>query len=172
MISRMILCLAAAAAPFAAEAEQGEIAVGVRGGVEVHRGGLGQQHVGVQVWIPLGDRFHVVPALDLLHEFPDDPLGAWSGRAWRGYLTLQGHPFGPAWLPAVGYGLAAYYAQADNAGRSLSVSTLDLTDTVVFAFDGSRWRVRPYADVYVVNILRHIGQPGVHVFFGIKIALR
>ncbi len=172
MIRLVVLCLAAAAAPVAAQAEPGSIAVGVRGGVEVHRGGWGQQHVGLQVWIPLTDRFNVVPALDLLHEFPDDPLGAWSGRAWRGYLTLQGRPFGPGWLPAVGYGLAAYYGQADNAGRSLNVSTLDLTDTVVFAFDGPRWRVRPYADVYVVNVLVRRGQPGVHVFFGVKIAVR
>ena len=90
MIRRVVLCLAAAAAPVAAQAEPGSIAVGVRGGVEVHRGGWGPQHFGLQVWIPLRDRFNVVPALDLLHEFPDDPLGAWSGRAWRGYLTLQG----------------------------------------------------------------------------------
>ena len=168
MIVRVALCLAATAAPVAAQAGPRPIAVGVRGGVEIHRGGWGPEHVGLQVWIPLGDRFSVVPALDLLHEFPEDPLGAWSGRAFRGYVALQGRPSSSSWLPDVGYGLTAYYARADNTGRSLTVSTLDLTDAVVFAFEGPRWRVRPYADVYVVNILRHRGQPGGHVFLGLK----
>ena len=110
MTGRVLLCLAAAAAPVAAQAVPGSVAIGIRGGVEIHRGAVGEQHVGVQVWIPLGDRLHVVPALDLLHEFPADPLEAWSGRALRGYVTLRARPFGRGWLPEVGYGLSAYYA--------------------------------------------------------------
>ena len=110
----------------------------------------------------------MVPALDLLHEFPDDPLGAWSGRAWRAYLTLRGRPFGRSWLPDVGYGLTASYTHADNAGRSLRVSSLDLTDTAVFAFAGPRWWIRPYAELHLVNILRHAGQVGGHFFFGLR----
>ena len=83
MIGRVLLCLAATAAPVAAEAGQESIAVGVRGGIEIHRGGFGQKHVGFQAWIPLRDRLEVVPALDLLYDFPDDPVGAWTGRAFR-----------------------------------------------------------------------------------------
>ncbi len=168
MIGRALLCLAAAAAPVVAQAPPRSIAVGVRGGIEIHRGGWGQKHVGLQAWIPLRDRLVVVPAVDLLHEFPDDPLGAWSGRAWRAYLTLRGRPFGQGWLPDVGYGLTAFYARAHNAGRSLKVSSLDLTDTVVLAFAGPRWRVRPYVELHLVNILRRAGQVGGHLFFGLS----
>ena len=131
--------------------------------------GLGQKHVGLQAWISLRDRLEVVPALNFLYEFPDDPLGEWNGRAWRADLTLRGHLFKRCWLPDVGYGLIASYAQANNAGRLLSVSSLDLTDTAVFAFAGPRWRIRPYADVHLVNILRRAGQAGVHFFFGLRV---
>ena len=150
----------------------GSVALGVRGGVEFHRGGVGLKHVGVQAWIPLRDRLAVVPALDFLYPFPDDPLGAWSGQAWQTDVTLRVRLFNQGWLPAVGCGLNARYAQADNAGRSLSVSNLDVTDTVVFAFAGPRWRIRPYADVYVVNVLRRAGQAGVHVFLGLSAVVR
>ena len=172
MIGRVVLCLAAAVVPASAQDATGSIALGVRGGVEFHRGGQGEKHVGVQAWIPLRDRLAVVPALDFLVPFPDDPLGAWSGQAWQTDVTLRVRLFNQGWLPAVGYGLNARYAQADNAGRSLSVSNLDVTDTVVFAFAGPRWRIRPYADVYVVNVLRHAGEAGVHVFLGLSAVVR
>ena len=172
MIGRVVLCLAAAAAPAAAQDPAGSLALGVRGGIELHRGELGEEHVGVQAWIPLRDRLDVVPALDFLYQFPDDPLGAWSGRAWQTYVTLRVRPFNQGWLPTVGYGLNARYAQANNAGRSLSVSSLDVTDTVVFAFAGPRWRIRPYAELYVVSVLRRAGQAGVHVFLGLSTVVR
>ena len=172
MIGRVALCLAVATAPVAAQAAPRTIAVGLRGGVEIHRGGFGDEHVGLQAWIPLGERLEVVPALDLLHQFPDDPLEAWNGRAWRGYLTLRGRPFRPGWLPEVGYGMTARYGQAGNAGRSLSVSDLDLSDTVVFAFAGPRWRIRPRVELYLVNILRRAGQAGGHLFFGLSTVVR
>ena len=69
-------------------------------------------------------------------------------------------------LPDVEYGLTAYYTHADNPERSLRVSSLDLTDTAVFTFAGPRWRIRPYAELHLVNILRHAGQVGGHFFFG------
>ena len=72
----------------------------------------------------------------------------------------------------MGYGLNARYAQADNAERSLSVSNLNVTDTVVFAFVGPRWRIRPFAEAYVVNVLRRAGQAGVHVFLGLSAGVR
>ncbi len=172
MIGRVVLCLAVAAAPAAAQDAPESLALGVRGGIEVHRGGAGEKHVGVQAWIPLRDRLEVVPALDFLYEFPDDPLDAWSGQAWQTYVTLRVRPFNRGWLPAIGYGLNARYAQANNAGRSLSVSSLDVTDTVVFAFAGPRWRIRPFAEVYAVNVLRRAGQVGVHVFFGLSAVVR
>ncbi len=168
MIGRVLLCLAVTASPLVAQQVSRPLRVGIRGGVEIHRGGWGPEHVGLQAWIPLRDRLVVVPALDLLHEFPDDPLGAWSGRAWRAYFTIRGRPFGRGWLPDVGYGLTAYYAQAHNEGRSLNVSSLDLTDTAVFAFAGPRWRVRPYVELHLVNILRRAGQVGGHLFFGLS----
>ena len=88
------------------------------------------------------------------------------------YVTLRVRPFNQNWLPAVGYGLNARYAKADNARRSLSLSSLDVTDTLVFAFAGPRWRIRPYAELYVVNVLRRAGQPGGHVFFGLSAVVR
>ncbi len=172
MIGRVVLCLAAAVVPATAQDATRTVALGARGGIEFHRGGAGLKHVGVQAWIPLRDRLDVVPALDFLVPFPDDPLGAWSGQAWQTDVTLRVRLFNQRWLPAVGYGLNARYAQADNAGRSLSVSNLDVTDTVVFAFAGPRWRVRPYADVYVVNVLRRAGEAGVQVFLGFSAAVR
>ena len=171
VIGRVVLCLAVAAAPAAAQDAPESLALGVRGGIEFHRGGPGEKHVGVQAWIPLRDRLEVVPALDFLYEFPDDPLDAWNGQAWQTYVTLRVRPFNRGWLPAIGYGLNARYARADNAERSLSVSSLDVTDTMVFAF-GPRWRIRPFADVYVVNVLRRAGQAGVHVFFGLSAGVR
>ena len=102
MIGRVVLCLAAAAAPAAAQDPAGSLALGVRGGIELHRGELGEEHVGVQAWIPLRDRLDVVPALDFLYQFPDDPLGAWSGRAWQTYVTLRVRPFNQGWLPGGG----------------------------------------------------------------------
>ena len=172
MIGRVALCLTVAAAPAAAQDAPESLALGVRGGIEFHRGGAGEKHVGVQAWIPLRDRVDVIPAVDFLYEFPDDPLGAWSGQAWQTYVTLRVRPFDRGWLPAVGYGLNARYAQADNAERSLSVSNLDVTDTAVFAFAGPRWRIRPFAEVYAVNVLRRAGQVGVHVFLGLSAGVR
>ncbi len=154
----LALSLAVAATDVGAQSGERPLEIGLRGGVEVHRGGLGHEHLGLSAWIPVRDAFHVVPALDLLGDFPADPLGAWTGKAWYGYLTLRTRPFGRGWLPVVGYGLAARYARADNPGRSLSQSSLELTDTIVFSASGPRWPVRPFADVYLVNILNRSGR--------------
>ena len=168
MMGRLLVCVALAAAPVAAQETPRSVAVGIRGGAEVHRGGRGPGHVGLQAWVPLGDRLHVVTAVDLLPEFPDDPLGQWGGWAGRTYLTLQARPFSQGWLPGVGYGLTAYYARADNSARSLSPSSLDLTDAAVIALRGPAWRVHPYAEVYLVNVLRRAGKAGGHFFVGLR----
>ena len=41
MIGRVVLCLAAAAAPAAAQSAPGSLALGFRGGIEIHRGEAG-----------------------------------------------------------------------------------------------------------------------------------
>ncbi|NKB72000.1 MAG: hypothetical protein GKR89_33400 [Candidatus Latescibacteria bacterium] len=163
----LALILAMAANP--ANADQGirPVELGIRHGIEIHRGGSGPEHIGLQVWTPVG-RFQGVVALDLLPQFPDDPIDAWNGRSWRAYSTVRERPFGKGWVPEIGYGLSANYAQAKNAGRSLKVSTFDITDTLVFAFTGPRWWVRPYVEFYLVNIIRHRGQTGLHMFFGLS----
>ena len=44
--------------------------------------------------------------------------------------------------------------------------------SVVFAFAGPRWRIRPYAELYLVNILRRPGQAGGHLFLGLSAVAR
>ena len=77
----LALSLAVAATDVGAQSGERPLEIGLRGGVEVHRGGLGHEHLGLSAWIPVRDAFHVVPALDLLGDFPADPLGAWTGKA-------------------------------------------------------------------------------------------
>ncbi len=42
----------------------------------------------------------------------------------------------------------------------------------VFAFAGPRWRIRPYAELYLVNILRRAGQIAGHLFLGLSVLVR
>ena len=119
----VLLSLALLVPPVAASAQTQESrsSVGLRYGVDVHRGGIGWKHVGAQAWLPFKG-FSLVPAVDVLPEFPDDPLDVWSGYALNAYLTIRKQPFGRGWLPEVGYGLVADYRTADNSDRSVTIT--------------------------------------------------
>lgn len=172
MIGRALACLALSALPLSGQALPTALTLGLRGGVEFHRGGRGDDHVGMQAWIPLSRHVVIVPALDRILGFPDDPISAWSGSAWRAYVSVRARPIDAWWLPEVGYGASLSYARATHAPSGSTRSSFDVTDAAVLAFPGPDWRVHPYAELVLVDLLRRPGKAGGHLFIGLRASVR
>lgn len=172
---RSMRCLAALLGLFppAAAAAQGRppLQVGVHAGFDFTNGGTENPRIGVQGSIPLRWRLTLDPTFSYLYDFPDDPTGTVDGSAWQGYLTVRVHPFGDDFL-SLGYGLTLAHASVRGTDGSFSGSNTDATDVAVLGLTLPAGRLRPFAEVYAIDLLERRSAVGGHLLAGVNLRLR
>ena len=140
--------------------------VGAHGGFDFSDGGVDQERLGVQGSIPIVWRLTVDPVIGYLYNWPGDPSGTFEGSAWEGYLTLRVHPWS---FLGVGYGLTWVHATLHAPEFDISESDSDATDVGVIALTLPKGRVRPFAEVYLVDLLERQSAVGGHLLFGVNL---
>lgn len=156
----------------AAAQAPGVYLAGVHGGFDFTNGGTDNRRVGVQGSIPLRWLLTVDPAVSYLYDFPDDPTGTVDGSAWQAYLTVRVHPFGPDSFLSLGYGLSLVHASIHATDGSFSGSDTDATDVAVLGLTLPKGRIRPFAEVYALDLLERRSAVGGHLLAGLNVRLR
>lgn len=151
---------------------QGPYLVGVHGGFDFTNGGTDNPRVGIQGSIPLHWLLTVDPTFSYLYDFPDDPTGTVGGSAWQAYVTVRVHPFGPDSFLSLGYGLTLVHASVHATDGSFSGSDTDATDVAVLGLTLPKGRLRPFAEVYALDLLERRSAVGGHLLAGLNVRLR
>ena len=142
---------------------------GVHGGFDFSDGEIDNERFGVQASVPVIWRLTIDPVFSYLYNWPGDPSGTFDGAAWQGYLTARIHPFS---FLGVGYGLTYVHASLESPELGISESDSDATDVGVIALTLPKGRVRPFAEMYLVDLLERQSAVGGHLLFGVNLRLR
>jgi hypothetical protein len=134
-------------------------------------GSVEDERVGVQGSIPIVWRLTLNPAFSYLYNYPDDPTGFFKGSAWETYFTLRVHPLGNDSFLSVGYGFTLAHASLRTSDGSFDDSDTDGTDIGVIGLTLPKWRVRPFADLYLVDLLERHSAVGGHLLFGLNLRI-
>ena len=149
----------------------GHYLVGVHGGFNFSDGNIDDERIGVQGSIPVVWRLTLDPAFSYLYNYPDDPTGFFKGSAWETYLTVRVHPLGNDSFFSVGYGFTLAHASLRTADGAFSDSDTDATDIGVIGLSFPKGRVRPFADLYLIDLLERRRAVGGHLLFGVNLRI-
>jgi hypothetical protein len=142
--------------------------LGIHGGFNFSDGAVDDERIGIQGSVPMIWLLTVDPALGYFYNFPGDPSGFLEGSAWEAYLTVRVHPFGTnSWL-GLGYGLTFAHATLKAANGAFSDSDSDATDVGVVSLTLPKGRFRPFADLYLIDLLERRSAVGGHLLFGLN----
>jgi hypothetical protein len=174
-MTRIIACailLGAALLPFRATAQsRGHFQAGVHGGFDFTEGEIDGERIGLQGSIPVHRLVTIDPVFSYLYNYPDDPTGFFEGSAWQGYLTVRVHPFGAASFLGLGYGLTLAHASLRTSDGTFSDSDSDATDVGVIGLTLPAGRFRPFAEVYLVDLLERQSAVGGNLLFGVNLRI-
>jgi hypothetical protein len=155
----------------AAAQDRAPYQVGLHGGFDFSDGDVDNERIGLQASVPVVWLLTVNPAFSYLYNFPDDPSGFFEGSAWQGYLTVRVHPFGPDSFLALGYGLTLVHASLRTSDGAFSDSDSDATDVGVIAVTLPKGRLRPFAEVYLIDLLERQSAVGGNLLFGLNLRI-
>jgi len=175
-ISACVAVLVGLLVPVAARAQtqpqtQPHFLVGVHGGFNFGDGDIHDERIGVQGSIPLVWWLTADPVLSYLYNFPDDPTGVYEGSAWEAYFTVRVHPLGNDSFLSVGYGVTMVHASLRTKDHVSSGSDTNGTDVGVIGLTYPKGRVRPFADMYLVDLLERESAVGGHLLFGVNLRI-
>jgi hypothetical protein len=153
-----------------AEAQAARFQVGLHGGFDLSDGDVEGERVGVQASIPLVWLLTANPVFGYLYNWPEHPRDFFEGSAWQSYLTVRVHPFGSDSFLGVGYGFTLAYVSLRTTTGTYSDSDTDATDVAVIALTLPTWRVRPFAELYLIDLLEH-SSVGANLLFGLNLRI-
>jgi len=143
--------------------------VGVHGGFDFSDGNVDNKRFGVQGSIPIVWLLTADPVFSYLYSFPDDPTGVFGGSAWETYFTVRVHPFGYDSFLSLGYGFTVVHASLHTKDHTFSDSDTDGTDVGVIGLTYPKGWVRPFAEMYLVDLLERQSAVGGHLLFGVNL---
>jgi len=138
-------------------------------GQSVDAGGFADYTFGLEAILETHGRWSFRAAIDAELDFPGDPLGGWSGQAVKVLVTVENRP--AWWLPDLGYGPTIRLTRARHNDRDLSVSSMRFSDT---AWVGTPWRIgrwKPYAGLYLNDLLLRPGALRLDGKIGLRIRI-
>jgi hypothetical protein len=144
---------------------------GVHWGFNFSDGEVDDERIGLQASVPVIWRLTINPVFSYLYNFPGDPSGFFEGSAWQGYLTLRVPPFGKNPFLALGYGITLAHASLRIPDLGVSDSETDATDVGVIAVTLPKGRVRPFAEVYLVDLLERRASVGGNLLVGANLRI-
>jgi len=92
-----------------------------------------------------------------------------TGSAWQAYWTMRVRPRGPLSFASLGYGFVLLHSSLRNTSLQLDTAGSDFTDAIVLGLEAPTPHVRPFADLYLIDILDRESAVGVNLLMGIQI---
>src|SRR6266566_4748506 len=117
--------------------------VGAHYGVNLSDGHWEDERLGAQVSVHIVGPLETAGAFSVLTAWPG--ATGFTGSAWQAYWTMRVRPRGPLSFASVGYGF------------------------IVLGLEAPTPHVRPFADLYLIDILDRESAVGVNLLMGIQI---
>ncbi len=165
MRSWLILLFVATVGPISAQ----PLELGARLGQAIDAGGFADYTFGLEAFLETRGRWSFRAAIDAELDFPGDPLGGWSGKAVKVFITVENRP--ARWLPELGYGPTIRLTRARHDDLDISVSSMRFSDS---AWVGTPWRVgrwKPYAGLHLTDLLLRPGSLRLDGKIGLRVRL-
>jgi hypothetical protein len=161
---------AAVARPLGAQVTPTEITAGLHYGFDFTEGYVDDERVGVQAYVGIVDILGIAGTLSHIPDFYDID-GVFSGSAWESFLTVRVRPWGPGTAVAFGYGAALARTSVRDLRSDDTALEVDRTDVGVIALEIPLERLRPFGELYLLNLLNRRGQVVGNAHFGLSLRL-
>ena len=141
--------------------------VGAHYGVNLSDGHWEDERLGAQASVHIVGPLETAGAFSVLTAWPG--ATGFTGSAWQAYWTMRVRPRGPLSFASVGYGFVLLHSSLRNASLGLDTAGSDFTDAIVLGLEAPTPHVRPFADLYLIDILDRESAVGVNLLMGIQI---
>src|SRR3989442_4229077 len=143
--------------------------VGAHYGVNLSDGHWDDERLGAQASVHMIGPLETAGALSVFTNWPG--ATGFTGSAWQAYWTIRVRPRGSASFAAVGYGFILIHHSFGNASLQLDTSGSNFTDATALGLNPPTPYVRPFADLYLIDILDRKSAVGVNLLMGVQIRL-
>jgi len=170
MTCRLAVTLLLGLVPLVACAAVAQTArVGAHYGVNLSDGHWEDERLGAQASVHIIGPLETAGALSVFTNWPG--ATGFTGSAWQAYWTMRVRPRGSVSFASVGYGFILIHSSLRNTSLQLDTSGSNFTDAIVLGLEAPTPYVRPFADVYLIDILDRESAVGVNLLMGIQIRL-
>jgi hypothetical protein len=168
MLRRLTTALALIiAGPCVARAQT--VRFGLHYGFNLSDGRFEDPRFGAQAELHLVGPLQAAAAFSRLSNWPD--AQGYTGSAWQASWTLRVRPHGSWSFASMGYGIALLHSNLRNPTFQIDTSATDLVDAAVLGLEVPSPYVRPFADLYLIGILRRRVGFGANLLMGLQIPL-
>lgn len=141
--------------------------VGAHYGVNLSNGHWEDERLGVQGSVHVVGPLETAAGFSMFTYWPR--LTGFTGSAWKAFGTLRVRPSGPMSFASIGYGFELIYSSLRNSSAQIDTSESYFTDVIVLGLEAPIPYVRPFADLYLIDILDRESAVGVNLLMGVQI---
>ena len=157
------------AIPIAVPASAQTVRFGLHYGVNLSNGGWEDERFGGQATLHLVGPLEAAGTFSVYSNWPN--VTGYDGSAWHASLTLRARPHGFWSFASAGYGFVLLHSSLRNSSAQIDTSYSNFTDALVFGLEAPTPFVRPFADLYLIDILDRESAVGVNLLLGLQVAL-
>ena len=168
MLTRLALTLVLVL-PIAVRASAQSVRFGLHYGVNLSDGRWEDERFGAQTAFHLVGPLETAGAFSVYSNWPNTP--GFTGSAWQAYWTLRVRPHWRWSFVSAGYGFVLLHSSLRNPTFQVDTSASNFTDALVFGLEAPTPFVRPFADLYLIDILDREAAVGVNVLMGLQVPL-
>src|SRR5213080_5267166 len=143
--------------------------VGAHYGVNLSDGHWEDERLGAQASVHIIGPLETAGALSVFTNWPG--AAGFTGSAWQAYWTMRVRPRGTWSIASLGYGFILIHNSLRDASLQLETSGSNFTDAIVLGLEAPTPFVRPFADLYLVDILDRESAVGVNLLMGVQVSL-
>src|SRR5437870_1797498 len=153
--------------PVACTAAAQTARVGAHYGVNLSDGHWEDERFGAQASVHIVGPLETAGAFSVLTGWPG-ATGS-TGSAWQAYWTMRVRPRGPWSFASIGYGFVLLHSSIRNTSLQIDASGSTFTDAVVLGLEAPTPHVRPFVDLYLIDILDRESAVGVNLLMGLQV---
>jgi hypothetical protein len=141
--------------------------VGAHYGANLSNGHWEDERLGLQGSVPVVGVLEAAGGFSVFTDWPG--VSGYTGSAWQGYATLRVRPRGPMSFASFGYGFTLWHASLRNEAAQTDTAGSNFTDVIVLGAEAPIPHVRPFVDLYLIDILDRESAVGVNLLMGVQI---
>jgi hypothetical protein len=144
--------------------------VGAHYGANLSDGHWDDERFGAQGSVHIVGPLETAAAFSVFSDWPG--AVGFTGSAWQAYWTARVRPRGPWSFASAGYGFVLLHGSLRSTSTTFRQSASTFTDAIVLGLEAPIPRIRPFADLYLIDILDRESGVGVNILLGVQFLVR